>query len=125
MTVQVGQDLPAFLLEDLEGRHRTFPAGRRALVCFVKGFWPEHAPGVIELCGGYAGAWVIGLVVIVSPGGLGVREGAIYALLAGPLGPAAAFVVMIGSRLLMTATEVLAALVTLPLTGPRVHGTQA
>jgi len=38
--VQTGQDLPAFLLEDLQGQARAFPSGRQALVCFVKNDCP-------------------------------------------------------------------------------------
>lgn len=34
--VHTGAELPAFLLEDLDGRPRSFPSGRRALICFVK-----------------------------------------------------------------------------------------
>jgi hypothetical protein len=96
-----------------------------ALYFFVQGVLGEPRIGVVAAVGAFTASYLVGLLLVFTPGGLGVREGAIYALLAGPLGPAAAFVVMIGSRLLMTATEVLAALVTLPLTGPRTHGTQA
>jgi hypothetical protein len=96
-----------------------------ALYFFVQGVLGEPRLGVVAAVGAFTASYLVGLLLVFTPGGLGVREGAIYALLAAPLGPAAAFVVMIGSRLLMTATEITAALVTLPLTGPRVHGTQA
>ncbi|MGE0626091.1 MAG: peroxiredoxin family protein [Pseudomonadales bacterium] len=36
MVAQTGRELPAFLLEDARGRARSFPSGRRALICFVK-----------------------------------------------------------------------------------------
>jgi len=73
--------------------------------------------------GVFTGSYVLGLIAVLTPGGLGVREGALLFWLTGPLGPAGAFVVAIGSRLLMTATELLAALITLPLSARNADGT--
>lgn len=67
--------------------------------------------------GMFTGAYVAGLITILTPAGLGTREVILVNWLAGPLGQAGATVVTVGSRLLMTATELIAALVTLPLTG--------
>ncbi len=72
--------------------------------------------------GVFTGSYVLGLIAVLTPGGLGVREGALLFWLTGPLGPAGALVVAIGSRLLMTATELLAALITLPLTTRNADG---
>ncbi len=69
--------------------------------------------------GMFTGAYVAGLVNILTSAGLGMREGILLLWLTGPLGLAAATVVTVGSRLLMTATELLAAAVTLPLLTPR------
>jgi hypothetical protein len=59
---------------------------------------PVIAPGVgfpyLALCGAFAAAWVIGLLVPGAPAGLGVREGVLFALV-GDVMPAADAVVMI------------------------------
>jgi uncharacterized membrane protein YbhN (UPF0104 family) len=55
--------------------------------------------------GGYALAWVIGLVVVIAPAGAGAREGALVALLAGALPTGAALVVALLSRLMFTAAD--------------------
>ena len=73
--------------------------------------------------GVFTGSYVLGLIAVLTPGGLGVREGALLFWLTGPLGPAGALVVAIGSRLLMTATELIAALITFPLTTRNADGT--
>ncbi|MEK6611059.1 MAG: lysylphosphatidylglycerol synthase domain-containing protein [Gemmatimonadota bacterium] len=73
--------------------------------------------------GVFTGSYVLGLIAVMTPGGLGIREGALLFWLTGPLGPAGAVVVTIGSRLLMTAAELLAALITLPLTTRSADGT--
>ena len=65
--------------------------------------------------GMFTGAYVAGLINIFAPAGLGTRESILLTWLAVPIGSAAATVVTVGSRLLMTATELIAALVTLPL----------
>ena len=65
--------------------------------------------------GVFTGSYVAGLVNIFTSAGLGTREVILVNWLIGPIGPAAAFVVTAGSRLLMTATELLAAALTVPL----------
>ena len=55
--------------------------------------------------GGYALAWVVGLVVVIAPAGAGAREGALVALLAGSLPTGAALVVALLSRLMFTAAD--------------------
>ena len=65
--------------------------------------------------GVFTGSYVAGLVNIFTSAGLGTREVILVNWLTGPIGPAAAFVVTAGSRLLMTATEILAAALTIPL----------
>ncbi len=71
--------------------------------------------------GAFAASYLVGYLLIFLPAGIGARESTIYLLLQGPLGPGAATVVMIGSRLLMTATEIIAGVLTLPLS-PTTHG---
>lgn len=59
---------------------------------------PMIAPGTgfpyLALCGAFAAAWVIGLLVPGAPAGLGVREGVLFALV-GEVMPATDAVVMI------------------------------
>lgn len=65
--------------------------------------------------GVFTGSYVAGLVNVFTFAGLGTRELILVNWLTGPIGPAAAIVVTAGSRLLMTATEILAAALTIPL----------
>jgi hypothetical protein len=65
--------------------------------------------------GVFTGSYVVGLINVFTSAGLGTRELILVNWLTGPIGPAAAFVVTAGSRLLMTATEILAAALTIPL----------
>jgi len=95
-----------------------------ALYFCVRGLTGRH----VELraaIGVFTGSYVAGLVNPFLPAGLGTREVILINWLTGPLGPAAAAVVAAGSRILMTATEILAALVTLPLLTPRADVRQA
>jgi glycosyltransferase 2 family protein len=59
--------------------------------------------------GVFAAAWVVGLVAIYAPGGLGVREALIVALLRGKLGSADALAIAVASRGVMTLADVGAA----------------
>jgi hypothetical protein len=76
--------------------------GRTALT-----IWP--AVGI------FTGGYLAGLIAVFTPGGLGVREGVLLLWLTPPLGLKGAIVVSVGSRLLLTATELLAAAITVPL----------
>jgi uncharacterized membrane protein YbhN (UPF0104 family) len=59
-------------------------------------------------CGGYALAWVVGLLVIVVPAGLGAREAVLLAVLAGTLSGGAVLAVVLISRLALTLVDVVA-----------------
>jgi len=63
--------------------------------------------------GVFTGSYVAGLVNVFTAAGLGTREVILVNWLTGPLGPGAAFVVTAGSRILMTVTEIVAALAAL------------
>jgi len=60
--------------------------------------------------GVFAAGYIVGLLALFAPGGVGVRELVFVALLAPVLGSGAALALSIASRLLLTATEALAAL---------------
>ncbi len=86
-----------------------------ALYLLVQGLLGEPRLSIGAAVGAFTASYLLGLVAVFTPGGLGVREGVIFLLLERPLGPGAATLVTVGSRLLMTATEVVAGLLTLPL----------
>jgi len=65
--------------------------------------------------GVFTGSYVAGLVNVFTAAGLGTRELILVNWLTGPLGPGAAFVVTAGSRILMSVTEVVAAVAALAL----------
>jgi uncharacterized membrane protein YbhN (UPF0104 family) len=57
--------------------------------------------------GAFAAAWIVGVVAIYAPGGLGVREGVLVGLLHSRLGSADALVVAAASRLMLTVVDIL------------------
>ena len=65
--------------------------------------------------GVFAAGYIVGLLALFAPGGVGVRELVFLALLSPVLGSRGALVLAVASRLLLTATEVSAALLTLGL----------
>lgn len=65
--------------------------------------------------GVFALGYLLGLLAVFAPGGVGVRELAFVALLAPAVGSAGAVAVSVGSRLLLTATEAGAGLIALAL----------
>lgn len=74
------------------------------------------------LISSYALAWSVGflgaaLVVVAAPAGLGFREIALYATLAGVISPGAAALVVLMSRVIMTLADVLLAVVAATTSG--------
>jgi hypothetical protein len=92
-----------------------------ALVLSVRGLTGRDL-SIGGAIGVFTGSYVAGLVNIFTSAGLGTREVILVNWLTGPIGPAAAFVVTAGSRLLMTATEILAAALAFPLGTRRPDG---
>jgi uncharacterized membrane protein YbhN (UPF0104 family) len=70
---------------------------------------PEAGLTLAAAVGVFAGGYLVGLVALFAPGGLGVREAVLVALLAPLVGTSAAVVLAVASRLLLTITEVGAA----------------
>lgn len=60
--------------------------------------------------GSFAASYVAGLLILVAPGGLGVREGVFVLMVQGSLGWGGAAALAVASRLLLTLTELGAAL---------------
>jgi hypothetical protein len=71
--------------------------------------------GVWSAVGIFTGGTLAGLLAVFTPGGLGVREGVLGLWLAPLMGPRRAIIVLIGSRLMLTTTELLAAAITFPV----------
>jgi uncharacterized membrane protein YbhN (UPF0104 family) len=63
------------------------------------------AGDVLRYAGVFAAAWVAGFVVVIAPGGIGVREAVIVALLQGRLGEAEAIVLATASRIAFTIVD--------------------
>jgi len=63
----------------------------------------------------FTASYVAGIIFIVAPGGIGIREAALVAALAPQTGSAAALFLAIGSRLWLVALEILTAIVVLAI----------
>ena len=77
--------------------------------------------GIWSAIGIFTGGSLAGLLAVFTPGGLGVREGVLGFWLAPLMGPRRAIIVLVGSRLMLTATELLAAAITFPMRSVRDH----
>lgn len=66
---------------------------------------PETGLTPVAAIGAFAASYVAGLLFLLAPGGLGVREGVFIVLLQGSIGLAAATGLALASRLLLTVTE--------------------
>jgi hypothetical protein len=66
----------------------------------------EHLP---IYAGAFAAAWIVGLVAIYAPGGIGVREALLVAILRPRIGTADAFLVAAASRIVFTVADLSAA----------------
>lgn len=77
--------------------------------CLLRGLTPSAPASVLLLTGIFAASYVAGYLVLVAPGGLVVREGAMAVLLAAlsPLGAGVASVVAVAARIWVMVAEVL------------------
>lgn len=87
-----------------------------AWACFGLQIWvlairlgAPPASGLLLSIGGYAFAWAVGLVVVIAPGGLGIRDVLLVTILTPVIGSGNASAVALVSRLLNTAADLLAA----------------
>jgi hypothetical protein len=80
-------------------------------VLLASGITRAAAHSLIPVAASFPAAWFVGLIAIASPGGLGVREGVLAALLAGLLPGGMGVVVAIASRLWLTGIELLCAVI--------------
>jgi hypothetical protein len=76
----------------------------------AQGIFGDADLTAVQATGVFAAGYIVGLLALFAPGGVGVRELVFVALLAPVLGSGGALALSIAARLLLTATEVLAAL---------------
>lgn len=81
-----------------------------------RGLTPTAGPGLVASTGMFAAAYVVGYLVLIAPGGLVVREGAVAALLGSvvgvPLGAAAG--IAVAARVWTTVAELAAFAIAVP-----------
>jgi len=88
-----------------------------AFWCVTRGVLGSTALTFGTATGVFTLGYLIGLLAIVVPGGVGVREAVFIGVLTPALGAGNALVVSVASRLLLTGAEVVAALAALALGG--------
>jgi uncharacterized membrane protein YbhN (UPF0104 family) len=71
--------------------------------------------------GAFAAAWIVGLIAIYAPGGIGVREAILVAILGPRIGGAEALVIAAASRAVFTVADLVPAALSLPLLRRRHH----
>lgn len=78
---------------------------------FARGILGSRAPGLPLSIASFTAAYVWGIIWIPVPAGLGVREAALVALLSPQVGADAAVILAIGSRIWLTAVEIVGAFI--------------
>lgn len=76
-----------------------------AFYLFLASVHPLPLTDWVVITGGFAAAYIVGLLAIFVPGGLGVREGLLAVFLAGLVGSGVAAALSFGQRLWFTAVE--------------------
>ena len=77
-----------------------------AVWLLARALTPEAAFPLLTTVGAFAASYIVGFLVLLAPGGLGVREGVFVLVLQGVVGLAPATAIAVASRLLFTLTEV-------------------
>jgi uncharacterized membrane protein YbhN (UPF0104 family) len=77
----------------------------------AKGIFEAPDFSVVQATGIFAAGYIVGLLALFAPGGVGIRELVFIALLAPVFGSGGALAMSVAARLLLTATEASAALV--------------
>jgi uncharacterized membrane protein YbhN (UPF0104 family) len=80
-----------------------------ALWLLARGVLPGAGLGVLRAIAVFTASYLAGFLALFAPGGIGVREGVFILMLQGPIGIGAATALAIASRLLLTVTELGAA----------------
>lgn len=80
-----------------------------ALWLLARGLLPAAGLGLLPAIAVFTASYVAGFLALFAPGGIGVREGVFILMLQGPIGIGAATALAVASRLLLTVTELGAA----------------
>jgi uncharacterized membrane protein YbhN (UPF0104 family) len=80
-----------------------------ALWMLARGVLPSAGLDLPDAIAGFAGSYIAGLLFLLAPGGLGVREGVFIWMVQDRIGPANALVLAGISRIGMTVADLLAA----------------
>jgi hypothetical protein len=81
-----------------------------ALWLLARGLLPGAGLGLLRAIAVFTASYLAGFLALFAPGGIGVREGVFILMLQGPIGIGAATALAIASRLLLTVTELGAAI---------------
>lgn len=82
---------------------------------FGRALLGDTAPGVMLAAPAFIASYVAGIIAVVAPGGLVVREAALVAALAGHIGTDRAFLLAIAARLWAISLEILSVIAVLAL----------
>ncbi len=80
-----------------------------ALWLLARGLLPGSGLSLLRAVAVFTASYLAGFLALFAPGGIGVREGVFILMLQGPIGIGAATALAIASRLLLTVTELGAA----------------
>jgi hypothetical protein len=80
-----------------------------ALWLLARGLLPGVGLGLLPAIAVFTASYLAGFLALFAPGGIGVREGVFILMLQGPIGIGAATALAVASRLLLTVTELGAA----------------
>lgn len=87
-----------------------------------RALFPIPASDVVYFTAAFALGWIVGMVVVFAPGGIGVREAVLVALVAPRVGYAEAIVVAGASRILLTGADLAGGGCALALSGLKPRG---
>lgn len=76
-----------------------------AFLCLARGTFPDASLTMSQAIGVFASSYLVGLITLFAPGGLGARESVLLLLLAPVVGPKLAVALAVASRLQLTVTE--------------------
>lgn len=80
-----------------------------ALWLLAQGLLPKAGLGLMPAIAVFTASYLAGFLALFAPGGIGVREGVFILMLQGPMGIGAATALALASRILLTVTELGAA----------------
>jgi len=103
---QVATPTPLSILGGAAANVLAWVAYGVAVWLLARALIPEVSFPLLTTIGAFAASYIVGFLVLLVPGGLGVREGVFVLMLQGVVGLAPATAIALASRLLFTLTEV-------------------